>query len=264
MIYWLKTLADITSSGNYAYDSNCFPLDTNAQSLDLDTPIRKYNIKKIIGDGASISGGDAFGDRTISFKLIFKTDGVSTSGALTAARTAFISKYILTMDEVYLVRDYNGSLQYIRVVPTMGNEKYKKYIISDDIDIKLHCILPFFKSVTDIVETFTKTSRFHFEAFTNLGVATPFFFECTFDDTDTIFKMSIYENMGIQITNAFSAADVLLIDTGTFRVWINGIERFNLSIVGTPFKALSGANILRLETIANLSDCSISYTGRYL
>jgi hypothetical protein len=264
MIYWLKTLADITSSGDFAYNSDCFPIDTNATTINLDPPERKYDVKKIIGDGASISGGDFFGSRVISFTRIYKKDGVSTSGALTADRLAFISKYVITMDDVYLVRDYNGALQYIKVRPVINDEKYKKLIMSEDFAVKLLCSIPFFKSVTETVEEFTKTTRFHSEAFTNLGVATPFTFECTFDSNDTEFKMALYENMGIKITQAFTAGDILKIESGTFRVWINNTERFNLTIVGTPFKALSGANSLRIESVSDLSDCSISYTGRYL
>lgn len=264
MVYWLKTQTDIDSS-DYAYDANSFPLDSNAIELDLDVPMRKYNVKKIIGNGASISGGDTFGDRVISFSRIFKTDGVSTSGALNQGRLDFISKFIVSRDDIYLIRDYNGSLQYIKVSPVMKGESYKKFVISGDIKIDLLCSKPFFSEVTETATAlFDKTSRFLTKSITNAGVQTPFIFEGTFDAIDANFKMEVYRNTGIDITTAFAANDVLKIDTGTFRIWINGIERFNLTIVGTPFELLSGVNSLRIESISNLSDCKISYTGRHI
>jgi len=262
MIYWLKTKTDIDAS-DYAYDALCFPLDINAIDIDLDTPARKYNYKKIIGNGASISGGDSFSDRTMSFKRIFKTDGIGTSGALTQARLDFISKYIVTRDDIYLIRDYNTSLQYIKVVPIMGSEKYKKLVVSNELDIKLMCSVPFFKDITDTTVNLTaKTSRFYHYHATNIGVMAPFYFQCTFDDNDTEFKLSLYENLGIKITEAFTTGDILKIDTGTFRVWINNIERFNLTIVGSPFNLLSGTNTVSIESIADLSSMTIVYTGR--
>jgi hypothetical protein len=262
MIYWLKTKTDIDAS-DYAYDALCFPLDLNATDIDLDTPARKYNYKKIIGNGASISGGDSFTDRTMSFKRIFKSDGVGTSGALTQARLDFISKYIVTRDDIYLIRDYNTSLQYIKVVPTMGSEKYKKLVVSNELDIKLMCSVPFFKDITDTVEVLTdKASRFYHAHITNPGVMTPFTFQGTFDDNDTEFKLSLYANLGIKITEAFTTGDILKIDTGTFRVWINNIERFNLTIVGSPFNLLSGANTVSIESIADIVDMALTYTGR--
>jgi len=261
MIYWLKTKTDIDAS-NYAYDALSFPIDINAIDLDLDIPIRKYTVKKIIGNGASISGGDAFGDRIIKFSRIFKRDGVSISGALTQGRLDFISKYIVSRDEIYLIRDYNCSLQYIKVVPVMKGEKYKKLLVSEDLEVSLLCSLPFFKDVTETVVSFTKGSRYYTEEITNTGVGTPLIFQGTFGDDDTFFKMSIFENCGIEITTAFSNGDILKFDTGNFRIWINSVERFNIPIVGTPFNLLSGLNSVKLESIASLSDCTITYTGR--
>jgi hypothetical protein len=262
MIYWLKTKTDIDAS-NYAYDALCFAIDSNVTDIDLDTPERKYNYKKIIGNGASISGGDSFGDRIITFKKVFKTDGTSTSGALTQGRLDFINKYIVSLDDIYFMRDYNTSIQYIKVTPTMGAEKYKKLMISGDIDFKLMCTVPFFKNITDTVENLTaKTTRFYSANITNTGVMTPFTFQATFDDNDTEFKLSVFENMGIKITTAFTSGDILKIDLGTFRIWINNVERFNLTIVGSPFNLLAGVNTVSIESLADLSSMAITYTGR--
>jgi hypothetical protein len=261
MIYWLKTKTDIDAS-NYAYDSLCFPLDTNGTDLDLDNPTRRYQVNKIIGNGATISGGDTFGDRAPSFKMMFKTDGVGTSGALTAGRLAFISKYIVSRDDIYLIRDYNGTLQYIKVVPTMGAEKYKKYVTSSPFEIKLLCSLPFFKNVTATVVSFTKSSRYQTEDITNTGIMTPFIFQGTFSANDTVFKISVYENAGLQITNAFTGGDILKFDTASFRIWVNNVERFNIPVLGTPFNLLSGANAVKLESISAMTSCTITYTGR--
>jgi hypothetical protein len=263
MIYWLKTKTDIDADG-YAYDTNCFPLDTNGADLDLDTPLRKYTVNKIIGNGATVSGGDTYGDRKMSFKMMFKPDGVGTSGALTTGRLAFLTKFIVSNDEIYLIRDYKSSLQYIRVYPVMGSERYKKLVASDNFDIQLICSQPFFKDVTPVAETFTKISRYHTEVITNSGITTPFLFKCTFDDNDTEIKVAAYENMGVHITQAFTANDVLKFDTANFRIWINDVERFNVTVVGTPFNLLSGVNRVKIESISNLSDCSITYTGRHL
>lgn len=263
MIYWLKTKTDIDADG-YVYDSNCFALDENGADLDLDTPLRKYTVTKIIGNGAVISGGDTFGDRNMSFKRMFKPDGVSTSGALTSGRISFLSKFILTRDDIYLIRDYNGSLQYIKVILTMGAEKYKKLVASENFDIKMICSVPFFKDVAETDVAFTKSSRYHTQNITNLGVTTPFIFEGTFDTVDTEFKISVYENGGLKITNAFAANDVLKFDTANFKIWINNVERFNVTITGTPFNLLSGLNKVKIETVSAMSDCTITYTGRNL
>ena len=147
MIYWLKTASDIASAG-YTYDSNCFPVDTYSSAINLGSPERKYTVKKIIGNGASISGGDYYGERKITINRRFKTDGSGTSGALTAARQAFLSKFITLSEDLYLIRDYNSSLQYIKVYPVLNAEKYKKLLISEDIEIELLCDIPFFQDAT--------------------------------------------------------------------------------------------------------------------
>lgn len=264
MVYWLKTKTDIDADG-YTYDANSFPLDTNAITIDLDNPKRKYNVKKIIGNGASISGGDYYADRIIAFSKIFKYDGVSTTGAFNAVRQAFISKYMISSDEIYLIRDYNGTLQYIRVYPILGGEKYKKFVASEDFDIKMYCDIPFFQNVT-LTETalFDKTTRFFDKTFTNLGIASPIIFEGTFDATDTEIKIGVYDNYGVRVVRDFVATDTIKIDSGDLRVWINGVERFNLVIEGTPFNILSGSSTVRIECVSNLSDCKISYRERNL
>jgi hypothetical protein len=261
MIYWLKTKTDIDADG-YVYDANCYALDTDASDLDLDNPVRKYTVAKIIGNGSTISGGDTFGDRSMSFKKIFKVDGVGTSGALTAGRLAFISKFIVSRDDIYLIRNYNTSLQYIKVVPTMGAEKYKSLVASNSFTINLLCSIPFFKDVTATVESFTKTTRYHTEVITNPGIGAPFIFEGTFDAIDTEFKISVYENGGLKVTNAFAASDILKFDTSNFRIWVNNVERFNIPVVGTPFNILAGVNNVKLESVSNMSSCTITYTGR--
>lgn len=264
MIYWLKTGTDIEDYG-YGYDGLSFSLDSNALSIDLGPPSRLYNVRKIIGSGASISGGDTFSDRTISFSRLFRKDGVSTSGALTAEREAFISKYILSRDEIYLVRDYNGTLQYIRVYPILKGEAYKKLVISEDIGIDLICTDPFFKNTAGtVIGPFNKTSRFHTQTFTNSGAPSPFTFECTFSGSDGGIKVLVYENLGVELTYAFEAGDELRIDVGKFQIWINGTERFNVPLVGSPFDLLSGENNVLIDSASDLTDCSITYTGRSL
>lgn len=263
MIYWLKTKTDIDADG-YSYDANCFGLDSNSADLDLDTPLRKYTVTKIIGNGAVVTGGDTYGDRNMSFKRMFKPDGISVSGALTADRLDFISRFIVSRDEIYLVRNYNGSLQYIKVYLTMGAEKYRKLVASESFDVKMICSVPFFKDVSETVVSFDKISRYHTQNITNIGVDSPFIFEGTFDDTDTEFKISVYENGGLKIVNAFSVNDVLKFDTANFRLWINDVERFNVEVTGTPFNLLSGLNKVKIESVSNISDCTISYTGRNL
>lgn len=265
MIYWLKTKTDIDADG-YAYNSlTDFPLDSFALNLDLDNPARKYSIKKIIGNGASVSGGDYFADRTITFSRNFKTDGVSVSGALTAARAAFFSKYILSSDEIYLIRDYNGTLQYIRVYPQLSGEKYKKLLISEDFTIKLLCGEPFFlNTALTVSDTFSKAVRFFDKSFTMPGVMCPIIFQGTFSATDTEIKIGVYDNYGVRVVKDFTAGDIIKIDSGSLRVWINGVERFNLVIEGTPFNILSGSSTVRIECISDMTDCSITYRERSL
>lgn len=265
MIFWLKTKTDIDADG-YAYNSlTDFPLDSFALSLDLDNPARKYNVKKIIGNGASVSGGDYFEDRTISFSRNFKADGVSVTGAFNAVRSAFISKYILSSDEIYLIRDYNGTLQYIRVYPQLGGEKYKKLLISEDFTIKLICDEPFFQNTTLTTSgTFTKTVRFRDVNFTMPGVMCPIIFQGEFVSNDTEIKIGVYDNYGVRVVKDFAAGDIVKIDSGSLRVWINGVERFNLVIEGTPFNILSGASTVRIECVSDMTDCSISYRERSL
>lgn len=264
MVYWLKTKTDIDAS-DYSYDANSFPIDENAIDLNLDNPVRKFKIKKIIGNGASISGGDYYGDRTISFSRIFKKDGISTTGALSAVRQAFLSKFITSSDEIYLIRSYNGDLQYVRVYPTMGTEKYKNLLISEDFDIKLICEVPFFQNVDETVTSaFSKTTRFYDYTFSNPGVPTPITFEGTFDATETEIIIGVFFNYAVKIQRAFSASDVIKVDSGDLRVWVNNVERFNLVVEGTPFHIQSGSTKVRIECTSNMSDCTIAYRERHL
>lgn len=264
MIYWLKTGLDIEEYG-YEYDAHSYSLDSNALSLDLAPPTRVYNVRKIIGTGASISGGDTFSGRTMSFSRIFKRDGTSTSGALTEERMAFISKYILSRDAIYLIRDYNTVLQYIRVYPILKGEGYKKLNISEDVGIDLICTDPFFRNLEPtVIGPFTKTSRFHLEEFVNTGAPAPFFFSCKFDGNDGGIKVVVFTNIGVEVTHDFSTGDKLTIDMGKFRVWINDVERFNVQLLGSPFDLLSGNNKVIIDCTSNLSECSITYTGRSL
>lgn len=264
MIYWLKTKSNIDNYG-YTYDAYSFPIDTNAIDIDLGAPSRKYNIKKVIGNGAIISGGDFYSPRTIKFSRKFKRDGVSTTGALTTGRLNFLVEYVLTFDDLYLIRDYNGSLQYIRIFPIMGAEKYGSLLISNDIDFTLYCDVPFFQDVALTVTTpFTKDERFYDYEFTNLGAPTPIIFEGTFNSSDTEIKLGVYDNYGILLTRSFSASDTVKIQSADLRVWVNDVERYNLDLEGTPFNLLSGTSILRIESLSDLSDCTVSYRGRHL
>jgi hypothetical protein len=264
MIYWLKTKADIEEYG-YEYDTHSYSLDENAMSLDLGPPSRVYTVRKIIGTGSSISGGDTYSDRTISFSRVFKRDGASKSGALTAERRDFISKYILSRDQIFLVRDYNDSLQYIRVYPILKGEAYKKLVISEDVGIDLLCTDPFFKSTTGtVVGPFTKSSRFHIEEFVNTGAPAPGVFSCKFDGGDGLIKVVVFENIGVEVTHTFETNDTLKLDLGKFRIWINNVERFNIPLLGSPFDLLSGVNKLVIDCASNLSNCKITYTGRHL
>lgn len=264
MIYWLKTGVDIQSSG-YGYDGNCFPLDSNVSSINMDTPERKYQTKKIIGNGASVSGGDSYADRVITISRVFKNDGSSVSGALTAGRTTFINKFIASYDSIYLIRNYNGSLQYIKVIPVLGNEKYKKLIVSESFDIKLLCELPFFKAVAPTVTSvFQKNAHYFDYSFTNDGVPTPVIFSGTFAGNDTELKLGVYNNYGVDIVRNFITGDIVTVDSSDLSVYINNVQYFNLVITGTPFNALAGASTLRIESVTNIDNCTLTYTGRYL
>lgn len=265
MIYWLKTKKDIDTSGYIYESSNCFPIDEGAIDLDLDNPARKFTVKKILGNGSSISGGDFYGDRVIGFSMVFKKDGVSTTGAFNAVRLAFLSKFIVSSDEVYLIRNYNGVLQYTRVYPVLGSEKYKNFMISNDFNVKLYCDVPFFHNVDQTVtSSFSKTNRFHDVTFNNPGVPTPIQFEGTLSAIDTEVKIGVFDNYGIRITHAFTAGDKLKVDSGDLRIWLNGVERFNLVYSGTPFNIQSGETSLRIESISAMTDCTISYRERHL
>jgi hypothetical protein len=249
----------------YDVDSDCFPIDTTAIQINLDNPQRKYNVKKIIGNGASISGGDYYGDRKITFSRIFKKDGVSTSGALTVARNNFINKYITLSDDLYLIRDYNAALQFIQVFPMMGGEKYKNLLISEDFDITLYCALPFFTDAEEtITDSFSKTSRYFDYDLTVVGLPVPMIFEGTFSSNDSNLVLGVFENFGVSITYNFLANDVVKFDSGAMRLWVNDVERFNATIVGTPFVLLSGDTTLRIECIADMTGCTVTYTGRYI
>jgi hypothetical protein len=248
------------------YDSSSdYPIDTGATQIDLDTPQRKWNVRKIIGNGASVSGGDYYSDRKITFSRIFKKDGVSISGALTDARNDFINKFITLSDDLYFIRNYNGILQSIQVLPIMGSEKYKNLLISEDFTVSLLCNLPFFSDTLETVTSpFSKTSRYFDKEITVTGLPVPIVFEGTFSSSDTSLTLGVFENYGAIITYAFVAGDVVRFDSGSMRLWVNDVERFNATITGTPFMLLSGVSTLRIEAISDMTLCTVSYTGRYL
>lgn len=265
MLYWLKTLADITGSGTYAYDSSCFLLDNYAVNLDLGTPTRKYVVKEIIGNGSSITGGDTFGIRTIVFTRRFKSDGTGY-GALTSGRVDFLTKFILSSDDIYLIRNYGGVYQKIKVYPVItSSEKHSTLLTTDPIEITLRCDVPFFEAITQTsVGPFTKNTRYYEYAITNPGAPTPLEVSFVFAAADIEVRIAFFDNTSIGIIHDFEVGDELVIDTGTFRVWLNDIERFNLDIYGSPFNMLPGGNTFRMYCESNLTSCYLKYTGRYI
>jgi phage-related protein len=262
-VLWLKKQADIISEGDYAYNaSSCFLLDANVMDIDLDTPVKKVDVRKKIGNGQYVRVTDFYDARNIKVNLKFKRDA-SGNNVFNADRLNILKTWVTSDDEIYLIRDYSTALQKIRVYPTgIGGEKYSNYVISGNISIEFLTGSPFFESITETTNDFSSTGGAKVCAVTNNGVKCPF--KITIDlagDSDGII-IKLFENVQLQLLDYFYSGDVIEIDMSTMDNLKNG-ALFLFDTNGSPFQLNSGVNNVTVTTNGSC-DIDIDYYQRFL
>lgn len=264
-VFWLKKQSDIDIDGNYDYNaSNSFLIDTNIIDVDLDTPRKKIDVRKKIGNGQYVRVTDFYEPRTIKLNLKFKRDA-SGNNVFNNDRLTILKTWVTSDDELYLVRQYaNPSRkEAIRVYPSgISGEKYDNYLISGQVSVDFFTDSPFFQSVTQTTNSFTSTGGEKSCAVTNDGVRCPF--TITIDlgaDTDGII-IKLFENVQLQLLDYFYSGDVIIIDMGTMVNYKNSAE-FLFTTNGSPFQLLTGANTVKVTT-NGACDIDIDYYQRFL
>lgn len=261
-VLWLKKQTDIVSEGNYSYNaSSCFLLDTNVFDVNLDTPRKKIDVRKKIGNGQYVRVTDFYDSRVIQVSLKFKRN--ATDNVFNADRLSILKTWVTSDDEMYLIRQYQSGLEKIRVYPSgIGGEKYSNYLVSGNISIDFITDSPFFDSTTQTTNTFSSTGGAKVCAVTNNGVKCPF--TITIDlsaDTDGII-IKLYENIQLQLTDYFYSGDIVVIDMGTMDNTLNGAD-YLFTTLGSPFQLVTGSNNVTVTTNGS-ADIDIDYYQRFL
>jgi len=263
-VLYLKKKSDIDLEGNYNYSSSCFLLDDNVFNVDLDTPQKKIETRKKIGNGQYVRVTDFFDNRTITISLRFKRDNAAGENVFSSARLEYLKKWVTTDDETYLIRYYSNSrLEYIRVYPAgISGEKYSNYQISGEISTSLITDIPFFQNTLATEYNFVSTGGEKLCLIENGGVKCPFSIAITLDaDTDGII-LRLFENIQLQLTNYFFAGDVVFVNMANMFTSINGVEQI-LQTTGSPFSLVSGENNLIVRTDLGAT-IDISFLERFL
>jgi hypothetical protein len=265
-VLWLKKQAGIIADGDYAYNSsdsdNNFLLDTNVYDIDLDTPRKKVDVRKKIGNGQYVRVTDFYDSRNIKVSLKFKRDS-SGNNVFNTDRLNILKKWVTSDDEIYLIRDYMTSLQKIRVYPTgIGGEKYSNYIVSGNISIEFLTSSPFFESVTETTNTFSSTGGAKVCAVTNDGVKCPFIItiDLAADSDGVIIKL--FENVQLQLTDYLYSGDLIEINMANMENTLNGAS-YLFTTSGSPFQLNTGSNNVTVNTNGS-ADIDIDYYERFL
>jgi hypothetical protein len=258
-VFYLKKEKDINLYG-HTFDAYCLDIDSECSMINLGEASKDYYTLPRIGSGVLVRGGANYQKRIITLKLEYY-DPISTE------RANFIKNWIFSDDVKYLYRDVTAGLQRIKVYANnKGNESWKNYTVSEDINIELLTESPFFTNVTATTYTATLTSMPTIISINNDGIACPFTIDYIFTNNAASFSAKMFENVGIDITYAFLALNTLKIDTSNLNVYINGQLRFvdaYYSFTGSPFRIEAGDNNLTISS-PSVGDIVLTYYKRYI
>jgi hypothetical protein len=259
--FYLKKEKDSIVDGNELYNSlNSLSIDINFRDISLGKARRKHEFKKQIGNGQKIIRSVFRNPQDIKGRIKYNS---LTANTFDSVRREFLRDWVHTEDVVYLYRNEDDRLTKREVILDIdGNESYDLYRISNDISVILLSEKPFFTNVVEVVENFTKTGATEEIPITNNGEYVPFIVNFTFGSGAGQFIVKTFENKAVEIDYSFSNGMVLQIDLADLTIYINGIERTNLDVTGSPFNLVPGNNTVKIISAAPGTG-NITYSERY-
>ena len=259
--FYLKKQNDIDTDGNSLYNSvNSLSIDIKFRNISLGKMPRKHELKKLIGNGQKIIRSTFRDPQKIKGTIKFTS---ITDNTFDAERRNFLATWVYTEDTVFLFRNENDRLTRREVILDIdGNENYDFYPISNDINFTLLSEKPFFDNIVEELTPFTKISSTEEVIIINNGDYTPFIVNFIFGSGSSQFIIKLFENKAVQINYTFSNTMVLQVNLADLTIFINGIERTNLDVVGSPFNLVPGSNTVKIISAAP-GNGNITYNERY-
>jgi len=259
--FYLKKQKDIDTDGNELYNStNSLLIDAKFRQIGLGKARRKHEFKKLIGNGQKIIQSTFREEQDIKGTIKFIS---STDNTFDTQRRAFFQDWIYTEDQLFLYRKEDDRLTKREVILDIdGNEKYDYYQISSDVSFIILSEKPFFVNTTEVIEAYAKVSTTEEVAITNNGEFIPFVVDFTFGSGASQFIIKTFENRAVKINYTFANTMILQVDLADLTIYINGVLRTNLDVVGSPFNLSPGDNIVKIISAAPGTG-NITYNERY-
>ncbi|MCP4336468.1 MAG: hypothetical protein GY679_01295 [Mycoplasma sp.] len=261
--FYLKKQKDVDSDGNHLYNiANSLLVDEIFRSMSLGKSRRKHELKKLIGNGQKIIESPFRNPQTISGSIKYFSYN-NSDNSFNEVRREFLRDWAYTEDEVYLYRKEDDRLTRRKVILDVdGSEEYNYYPIAEDIKFIMLSEKPFFDNVTSESEAYTKTSSTVEIPITNNGEFTPFVVNFTLGGGASFVTIKTFENRAVKIEYSFISGSELQVDMTDLTIYINGIERTNLSVTGSPFNLSPGDNTVKIISAAPGTGI-IEYSERY-
>jgi len=263
MILYFKKYKDTNEGINWGFDDKCLPVDDRFANLEIELPKRKIDEIDVYGQGAIIIPSFFFSNRKISFSYRFKKNN---NTIFTIEKDTFLTEWIYTQDETYLVRNTERGLQKIKGVFKLGGkEKYRSFSISDDIDIEFITEDAFFENDVKTVIQADFVNGICNLNFTNNGMFTSFKMEIlNTHETKSIFLQHKENNFNLININ-LQPDEKLIIDFEQF-IFYRGGASFIPNFSGTTFFLNSGKGTFSVNT--NNSEesgiCKLFFTERFI
>ncbi|MCH5149863.1 MAG: phage tail family protein [Spirochaetales bacterium] len=218
--------------------------------IDLGLPKESHSMTENSFGINSFYGRAEYGTRTITLQTHWAKD---TDGGIISRRRNFLIDFFTGKTEklyFYMYIPQKMRRFRVEVKPSITGEKYKNFVIAENISITLTCASVYFES-----ETYSQTvMRVNSDAETplivnNEGYETSFVLQIIPDEDFSEFQLSNSAGGAFRIITpgGWTAGSVIEVDTGTTSITVDGVEqRFGLNR-GTYFSLMQGENTLYFQ-----------------